>query len=197
LEIKKAYLGKRLCMCCWGTENEHEKQQRLLELGFTGNNITWIMKFDLENTVIPGADIPENIAIDILEPTDEALKAYLESNRLGFDNVQDPEGELRFRLGDERTKIFTAQDNGRVVSSVTVWHINDERAATENIFTIPEYRRRKIGLATVARSLSYLKSLGYKMATLTCLGDNANAIALYSRMGYRVTGHLLEMHWEV
>ncbi|MGN1119684.1 MAG: GNAT family N-acetyltransferase, partial [Oscillospiraceae bacterium] len=178
LEIKEHYPDKKLCIRCWCTENEHEKQQQLLELGFKGSNFTWIMGFDLEHTPIPNAKLPENISVDILDCTDDALKAYLEANGAGFDNVQDSEGELRFRLGDERTKLFTAQDCGKIVSSVIVWHISDERAATENIFTIPEYRRRKIGLATVSRSLEYLKQNGYKQATLTCIGDNVNAIAL-------------------
>ena len=75
------------------------------------------------------------------------------------------------------------------------YHFIVYRAATENIFTIPEYRRKKIGMATVAKSLSYLKKNGYKMATLTCVGDNLDAIALYNKMGYRVMGHLLELHW--
>ena len=28
-------------------------------------------------------------------------------------------------------------------------------------------------------------------------GDNSKAIALYSKIGYKVIGHLLEMHWTV
>lgn len=197
LEIKENYPDKKLCIRCWCTEKDNDYQQQLLELGFKGNNLTWIMGFDLEHTTIPKAEISENISVDMLDCTEDALNAYLEANCLGYDNVQDAEGELRFRLGDERTKIFTAQDCGKIVSSVTVWHISDDRAATENVFTIPEYRRRKIGLATVAEALSYLKEKGYKMATLTCVGDNVNAIALYNRIGYKVIGHLLEMHWDV
>lgn len=197
VELKEKYPDKKLCMRCWCTESDYAKQQQLLELGFKGNNLIWIMGFDLEHTEIPEAEIPENISVDLLDCKEDALKAYLEANYLGYDNVQDAEGELRFRLGDERTKIFAARDCEKIVSSVTVWHISDERAATENIFTIPDYRRKKIGLTTVARSLSYLKECGYRMATLTCVGDNANAIALYNRIGYKVIGQLLEMHWEV
>lgn len=196
-EMKERYPNKKLCMRCWCTENEYDKQQQLLELGFKGNNFIWIMGFDLEHTKIPEVEIPENISVGILDCTEPALKAYLRANYLGYNNVQDAEGELRFRLGDERTKIFTAQACEKIVSSVTTWHISDDRAATENIFTIPEYRRKKIGLATIAKSLSYLKENGYKIATLTCVGDNVNAIALYNRIGYKVIGHLLEMHWEV
>lgn len=197
IEIKENYPDKKLCIRCWCTEKDYDYQQQLLELGFKGNNLIWIMGFDLENTAIPEAETPENITIDMLDCSDDNLKSYLEANYLGFDNVQDAEGELRFRLGDERTWIFTAQEHEKIVSSVTVWHISDERAATENIFTIPKYRRKRIGLATVAKSLSYLKDKGYKTATLTCSGDNLNAIALYNRIGYKVIGHLLEMHWEV
>lgn len=197
LEIKKSYPDKKLCLRCWCKESEYNKQQRLLELGFSGHNLIWIMSFDLEHTALPKADIPENITIDKLNCTEEGIKAYLAANYLGFDNVQDAQGELRFRLGDERTKIFTAKDKEKIVSSVTVWHISDERAATENIFTIPEYRRKRIGIATVASALSYLKENGYKNASLTCVGDNLNAIALYNRIGYKITGHLIEMHWEV
>lgn len=197
LVIKEKYPDKKLCIRCWCTEKDYDHQQQLLELGFKGNNLIWIMGFDLENTAIPEVEMPENISIDMLDHTDDNLKAYFEANYLGFDNVQDAEGELRFRLGDENTKIFTAKDNEKIVSSVTVWRISDERAATENIFTIPDHRRQKIGLATVAKSLSYLKENGYKLASLTCLGDNMNAIALYTRIGYKVIGHLLEMHWEV
>lgn len=196
-QIKEKYPDKKLCIRCWCKESEYDKQQQLLELGFTGNNITWIMGFDLEHTEIPDAVIPEEIAVELLDGTEEELRAYLTANELGYNKVQDAEGELRFRLGDERTKLFAAWDGERVVSSVTVWHISDDRAATENIFTIPEYRRKKIGTKTIGKALTYLKEQGYKLATLTCVGDNGDAIALYTQIGYKVVGHLLEMHWEI
>lgn len=54
-----------------------------------------------------------------------------------------------------------------------------------------------MGTYVIAKTLTYLKEKGYKLATLTCVGDNANAIALYNSVGYKVVGHLLEMHWVV
>lgn len=196
-QIKKDYPEKKICIRCWCDEKEYDKQQQLLELGFTGNNIVWIMGFELDTAEIPKLETPENVSVEILDNSDNAIKEYLAANYLGFNNVQDAEGELRFRLGDERTKIFVTRSNGKIVSSVTVWHISDERATTENIFTIPKYRRQKMGLLTVSAAIGYLKELGYKSATLTCVGDNVNAIALYSKIGYKVIGHLLEMHWEI
>lgn len=195
-QLKEKYPDKKLCIRCWCEEKDYHKQQQLLELGFSGHNIVWIMGFDLENTEIPQIEESEDVSIDFMENTDEAIKEYLAANSLGYDNVQDAEGELRFRLGDERTKVLVARSDGKIVSSVTTWHISDENAATENIFTIPEFRRRKVGSRIVTKSLSYLKENGYKLATLTCVGDNVRAIALYNNIGYKVVGHLLEMHWE-
>lgn len=197
LEIKKRYPDKKLCIRCWCEENECEKQQQLLELGFLGNNLIWVMAFDLENTEIPKIEEQEDISFEVMPRSEEAVKEYMTANELGYDNVKDAEGELWFRLGDERTEVLETRKNGKVVSSATVWHISNERAASENIFTIPECRRMKLGTYTIAKTLAYLKERGYKEATLSCTGVNANAIALYNSVGYKVIGHLLEMHWEV
>lgn len=143
LELKEKYPNKKLCMRCFCSEDDYEKQQQLLELGFEGHNFLWILKFDLAHTEIPKVEIPQNLSVDMLDNTEENLKAYLTANCLGYNNVQDAEGELRFRLCDDHTKVFVAKDCEKIVSSVTIWRITEERAATENIFTIPEYRRKK------------------------------------------------------
>ena len=194
---KEKYPDKKLCIRCWCEEGEYEVQQRLLEMGFSGHNVVWIMKANLEQVAMDTVVMPDNLSFEILENNDESMKEYLEANCLGYDNVQDAEGELRFRLGDERTKVFVTRCNGKIVSSVTVWHISDERAATENIFTIPEYRRQKMSTITILKAFEYLKNKGYRIATLTCVGDNSNAIALYNKLRYKVMGHQLEMHWEI
>lgn len=196
-QLKKKYPNKYLCIRCWCEEDEYDKQQQLLEMGFTGHNIVWVMGFDLEKTDIPEIELSENVSVDFLDNSDDAIKEYLLANSLGYDNVQDAEGELRFRLGDERTKVLVTRNNGAIASSSTVWHISDERATTENIFTVPEFRRKNMAALTVTKALRYLKEQGYKSATLTCVGDNSKAIALYSKIGYKVIGHLLEMHWTV
>lgn len=194
---KEIYPKKKLCLRCWCESNDLEEQQKLLEMGFSGNNIVWIMKVELDQVNNDNVEMLKEVTFEILENNDESIKEYLASNCLGFNNVQDAEGELRFRLGDKRTKILVTRCGGKIVSSVTVWHISDERAATENIFTIPEYRHQKMSSFTILKTLEYLKNEGYKIATLTCVGDNTNAIALYNKMGYKVMGHLLEMHWRI
>lgn len=66
-----------------------------------------------------------------------------------------------------------------------------------NTTDIIKYRQKKIGTYMLVKTLIRLKEKGYKQATLSCVGDNARAIALYNRIGYKVIGHLLEMHWEI
>lgn len=196
-ELKKQYPDKELCVRCWCEEKEYEKQQQLLELGFLGHNIVWVTGFDLENTSIPYVEEQEGVVFEVMERTEEGVKEYLVANELGYDNIQDAEAELWFRLGDERTEVLLTRRHDEIVSSATIWHITDERAATENIFTIPKYRQKKIGTYMLVKTLIRLKEKGYKQATLSCVGDNARAIALYNRIGYKVIGHLLEMHWEI
>lgn len=45
--------------------------------------------------------------------------------------------------------------------------------------------------------LSCLKERGYSQASLSCVGDNEKAIALYLKLGYTISGHLLEMHLDI
>lgn len=144
---------------------------------------------------IPQYEIPENIRIGLQQTDEEGIKAYLEANALGFGGVQDAEGEFRFRVCGPDTKVYTAKDKGKVVSSVMTWSISEERSATENIFTIPEYRKKNIARATIARGLNDLKKDGFKIATLTCVGDNTPAIAMYISMGFELKYMLIEMHY--
>lgn len=130
---KEKYPDKKICIRCWCEEGEYEVQQRLLEMGFTGHNIVWIMKANLEQVAMDTVVMPDNLSFEI----------------------------------------------------------------TENIFTIPEYRRQKMSTITILKAFEYLKNKGYKIATLTCVGDNSNAIALYNKLRYKVMGHQLEMHWEI
>lgn len=195
-EIKKQYPDKKIVMRCWCEDTEKEEMQFYLEEGLTASNLVWVLGIDLTQQ-IPVYDVPAGIEIRKHEFEGDGMERYMEANELGFDGVKDAEEELRFRLGDENTVVFTAKDGEKVVSSTTVWSIQDGKSATENIFTIPEYRKQNIGRATLSYALQYLKEKGDTLATLTCVGDNLPAISMYLSMGYEVKYYLVEMHYTV
>lgn len=193
-ELKHSHPDKRLCIRCWCDSADKDGQHFWLSEGFVSSNIVWIFGFDLTKG-IPNYEALGDISIDIHDFDGDGMDRYLKANALGFDGVQDAEAELRFRLHDDNTKVFVASENGKVLSSVTVWSIGQGRSATENIFTIPDYRHRNLARATIAKALSFLRERGDTMATLTCVGDNRAAISLYIGMGYRVVGHLVELRY--
>ncbi len=195
-EYKKQYPDKKLCIRCWCESEDKKGQSFWLSQRFGATGIIWIMGFDLSKE-IPSYPISSEIAISQHDFDDDGMNQYLEANTLGYDGVQDAEAELRFRLNGGTTVVFTAKVDKKVVASVIVWNIAGGRSATENIFTIPEYRRRNIGKSTVATALTFLKKRGDQLATLTCSGNNIPAISMYLQMGYEIIGHMTEMHFEV
>lgn len=190
---KEKYPDKNIVMRCWCEDSSLEEMEFLLREEFTAHGITPVLSFDLADE-IPSYTIPESISIGIHSFENEGMRQYMTANELGFDNVADSENELWFRLGGD-TKVFVAKDGDKVVSSVSIWSIGDGRSATENIFTIPEYRHKNIARETIVAALRYLKDLGETQATLTVVGKNLPALTLYLDMGYHLIYNLFEMHY--
>lgn len=187
------YPERNLCMRCWCMEDEKDYMQELLEEGFYIGGTTMVLKFDTtQDIVIKKAK--ENISIEVLGENDEEMKAYLAANEAGY-GEQDSEDELRFRMQGEDTKVFVAKVGGKIVSSCTIWSIADGRWATENVFTIPEYRRKGIGREVLYTALQYIKQQNGNLGTLTVVGDNKVAIAMYLSMGYSLMENMMEMHY--
>lgn len=195
-EYKKKYPDKELCLRCWCEDTAREEMQELLESGFTAYGITMVLGYDLTGEIPAERMLPE-VTIGLHNCDAEGIRAYLTANEAGYDGVQDSADEFCFRLQGEGTAVLSAVDaGGKVVSSCTVWTIGEGRYATENVFTIPEYRRRGIGSETLYAALRYLKEKGGKQATLTVVGKNRRAIAMYLKMGYRLVYNMYEMHYQ-
>ncbi|HKM35982.1 MAG TPA: GNAT family N-acetyltransferase [Lachnospiraceae bacterium] len=196
IKYEKQYPGKNLRLRCWTMAEQKEEMQRLLKHGFIAFGITPILAFDLTGE-LPAPKETGSVQIGIHNCDEEGIQAYLTANEAGYDGIQDSEDEFRFRLNGEDVKVFTAKDQDRVVSSCTIWKIEEGHFATENVFTIPDYRRRGIGQEMLFTVLRYLKDAGAKKATLTVLGSNKTALALYQKMGYRLENVMHEMHYYV
>ena len=191
---QKLYQDKKLCLRCWCMAEEKSDMQDLLEEGFDAYGITMILAYDLTKD-IPERKLSLPIDIGIHNCDDAGIQAYLKANEAGYDGIQDSEDELRFMLSGEETKLFTARVQDQVISSCIIWRVEEGRCATENVFTIPEYRRQGVGSETLYTALRYLKEKGEKLATLTVMGTNHSAIAMYLSMGYELMGNMYEMHY--
>lgn len=188
------YPDKNLRLRCFIMANQKEEMQRLLKHGFTAYGIVPILAFDL-NKDLPAPESMGSVDIGIHTCDEKGIQAYLAANEAGYDGIQDSEDDFRFKLNGEQVKVFAAKDQGRIVSSCTIWKLEEGHFATENVFTIPEYRRRGIGREMLLTVLRYLKEAGVKKATLTVTGGNKAALEMYRKIGYSLENVMYEMHY--
>lgn len=92
---------------------------------------------------------------------------------------------------------FTVFHENEIIGSVMTWGLGEERSATENIFVVPEWRRKGIAIAFITEALKFLKDKGKKQATLGVFGDNGKAIALYKSLGYKMVDTILQFGIDV
>lgn len=191
---ERKYPDKKLRLRCFTMAEQKEEMQRLLKHGFTAFGIVPILAFDLTGK-IPAPKETGSVQIGIHNCDEQGIQAYLSANEAGYDGIQDSGDDFRFKLNGEQVKVFVAKDQDRIISSCTIWKLDEGHFATENVFTVPEYRRRGIGQEMLFTVLRYLKDAGEKKATLTVTGCNKTALAMYQKMGYRLENVMYEMHY--
>ena len=82
-----------------------------------------------------------------------------------------------------RCFLFVARMDGQIIGYCSFWRIFDE-AHVNNFAVHPDWRRRGIGRALLARSLSAAAAIGAPKATLEVRASNVAAIALYESGGF-------------
>lgn len=200
-ELCDKYADKRLILRLWCNSTRTAYQEFLMAHGF---RVMRVMPILVRELVPEDEDADEKIilsdgeALDIreMDPYDDAfMHAYMVTNREAFE-VEDSANELRFVMGGEDSHVFAVMKGERVIASVTLWHITDERAATENIFCAEDYRKKGVTSALLQYVFGFLRKKGYEFASLTVFGDNLPAIGLYFKLGYELEGNMLELHYE-
>jgi len=123
----------------------------------------------------------------------EEIHRYLAANKQGFDGVQDPEEQIIYQISQPNGAIYVAEIDEEIVSSVTVWDIDEKKCATENIFTIPQYREMHIATALLSIVLEKQRERGIETARLSVYGDDAAAHRLYMNLDY----HIVDANYEL
>jgi len=201
------YPDKRLILRLWSNGANNAYIEFLMMNEFRPMKVTPILEKRLDyDELMPGAmkrakeelaGINPGLEIKEIFPNkdENLMREYMKSNGSAFE-VEDSTAELCFRMAGPFTKVFAVMDGETVVSSVTVWKISDEQAATENIFCIEKYRNQGISTLMLQYAFAYLREHGFSRASLTVFGDNQPAAQLYFKLGYELTGTLIELHYE-
>lgn len=96
-------------------------------------------------------------------------------------------GRLRAMVGDERTALFAAVDDGRIVGLLAlVWYDvpSGRKAWVEDVVVDARERSRGAGRMLVEAALAHARSVGARSVSLTSNPARVAAHALYRKCGF-------------
>ncbi|RIW34643.1 GNAT family N-acetyltransferase [Bacillus salacetis] len=166
--------------------------------GFDTHRTHLVMKRDLTKE-IPDFPLPEGLIVkrwgmETQAEEEQYLAAEAKGDLFG---VSWSLNYLRWTKNGEEWNTFTVFNGNDVAGSVMTWGLGEGRSATENIFVLPEWRRKGIAKAVITEALKFLKAKGKTEATLGVFGDNGKAISLYESLGYRMLAVMLEFGLDI
>lgn len=99
-------------------------------------------------------------------------------------------GSIRFLFTDVYDKvILVAEYSGKIVGFIQGFPITDKEWLINAIAVSPNYRRKGIGQKLVKELISYLHHRGWKKIILYVKPNNAPAIRLYKKLGFKEVEH--------
>lgn len=152
----------------------------------------YTMQRDLSNPIAQ-IDAPVGIIVRPWKMKGTAeLAAYVQARNEAFPEAPIQLDEWVYFMQSEqwaRGSNIAAFDGEQLAACMTVYPDNTDLpdiGFSEYIFTRPAWRGRRIALPLICHGLSYLRTLGLKIAQLDVRSDNQKAIRLYEVSGYRV-----------
>lgn len=131
---------------------------------------TKMMMEALAENYITDVEIEMGIAVDERTPSDKA-----------YEIVRSQFAQL---IRDKNAGVFAARINGRMVGYAVVV-VEGMVADFWDIVVSKEHRRSGIGTALISRVESFARERGCRMIKLDVNLNNAGAIELYKKLGYR------------
>lgn len=186
------FTDKKPCLAFWENSSGTARLQKFMRCGFMEYSVCPCLKFKL-NDSLKIYPVPKNMRIDELTYDPESVAEFIGATGEANNGVHDSEAELWFMSGESSHKVFMLKDGDKIVSSAAIWRITDERAAIENIFTSPEYRRKNMARVIITNTLEVLRRQGYKLATLSMRGRNLKAMRLYQSLGAELYFNQIEL----
>ena len=205
VEISNNAPVKNTRICCCYSPKETGIIDFFLSKGFMLTDGIYNLARDLGKPVTV-TTIPEGL--EIIEwrmETEKERAKYIESYNTVFPekpwSVEGLEYFMRSDMWVGGTAITAFSGNDIAGSIMLYWapgQTEGERrlACTENIFVMPQWRRKGLGSCLIGRGLSYLARHGAKTALLEVRVNNIKALDIYKRMGYTIVKEqkVLEYH---
>lgn len=191
-ELKKEKQGMKCGLLVFSEIANISGMQKYLKSGFVFGETVPVLRYDLTKE-LPACVLDEQYCICEVGKDADTINRYIEATKIANDGVADSLNEYWFRSNDSSFRSYYIADGDTICAGISMWDIGEESGATENIFTIPQYRRKKFATALIAKTLEAIKARGFESATLSMIGSNEKAMKLYQSLGYELDGFLVQL----
>jgi ribosomal protein S18 acetylase RimI-like enzyme len=186
--IKASFTPRRVKLAADMAASQRPDIQHLLENGFERYEGMHVMSRQTKDP-IPDTTIPQEITVNLWEMASEEERiSYVRAfNSCFFENPKTLEG-LSFILDSPTwagTTIAAFDSQGQLVGSVLAYPDEEKHwGVMDDVFVLPEWRRRGIARRLVGEGIRYLSEQGMEEVRLDVVQSNEPAISLYKSMGY-------------
>jgi GNAT superfamily N-acetyltransferase len=187
--IKASFTPRRVKLAADMAASQRPDIQHLLENGFERYEGMHVMHRKTADP-IPDVSIPQEVTVRRSKmTTEEEQKAYVRAYNSCFFEFPKTLEALRFFLDSPvwaagtAVAAFSPQDE--LLGSVVAYP--DEEAGwgvVDDVFVLPEWRRRGIARRLVGEGIQYLREQGVEEVHLDVVQSNEPAISLYRSLGY-------------
>jgi GNAT superfamily N-acetyltransferase len=187
--IKASFTPRRVKLAADMTVSQRPDIDHLLENGFERYEGMHVMN-RITTDQIPDVSVPPEITVRRAKmTTEEEQEAYVRAYNSCFFEFPKTLEALRFFLNSPvwaaGTAVAAFDPQGGLVGSVMAYP--DEEAGwgvVDDVFVLPEWRRRGIARRLVGEGIRYFREQGVQEVHLDVVQSNEPAISLYRSMGY-------------
>lgn len=197
-EIKVDFAPRQVRLAADMMDCQRFDIERLVEKGFSVFQRVLAMQRSLADPV-PNVTQPPDISYEASRlESNSKQQAYLEAlNRCFPTNPKTNDG-LQFQLNSpfwcKGINFVACDPQGDLVGSILVMVDEDtNRGILDDVFVLPEYRRRGIARRLVVDALRYLKGMAVSKAVLEVLESNIPAVSVYRSAGFTVAQQELHL----
>lgn len=174
-------------LCVGNSASEISNNTLFIEKGFTPFQYLYGMVNDLSKPTESSAELGD-IGIQYWKmESDKDEQDYLQLEALIWPESQLGLNRLREYKSNKNWTAITARTNGEIVGSVMCWEELDagsQIGIIEDLFVLPNWRKKGIAKALLLKALFTLKESGLQKAELMVSSENPMAISLYESVGF-------------
>ncbi|MFD2444870.1 GNAT family N-acetyltransferase [Bacillus sp. CGMCC 1.16607] len=176
-------------LCVGNAISEQSNNQLFEAQGFVPFNYLYEMETDLTNFSPPISSLQiEGLSIDYWKmETEQAEQDYLKVESIIWpENALTP-GRLKEYKEKQGWRAITAVYQNEIIGSVMCWEENNScnlYGVIEDLFVLPEWRKKGIAKALLLKALTTLKNRELQKVELMVLVENSAALSLYEQVGF-------------